>query len=92
MNSKEEFRIINDTQIDNELYIYSDDKKPLSITIKRGNTITITLKTQKFIINKEDIWEKNGTVNILLLLFYSLDLIFGNMADSVNLPYYINKK
>ncbi len=36
--------------------------------------------------------EKNGTVNILLLLFYSLDLIFGNMADSVNLPYYINEK
>lgn len=51
------FRIINDTQIDNELYIYSDDKKPLSVTIKRGNTIAITLKTQKFIINKENINE-----------------------------------
>lgn len=57
MNSKEEFRIINDTQIDNELYIYSDDKKPLSVTIKRGITIAITLKTQKFIINKENINE-----------------------------------
>lgn len=88
----EKFKIINDTQIDNELYIYSDNKKPVFISLRKGQTRTITLNTQKIIIEKEDVWVNNGTVNLFLLLFYSFDLFFGNMVDSVNLPYYINKQ
>lgn len=92
MNSSEKFEIINDTRIDNEFYIYSDNKKPIFISLKKENAHTITLNTKDFIIQKEDIWENKGDLNLFLLLFYSLDLIFGNMVDSINLPYYINEK
>lgn len=84
--------IINDTQIDNGFYIYGENKKPAFVYLKKGNTDTITLNTRKFTLKKEDIWEHGGAMNIFLLLLYSLDLIFGNMADSVNLPYYINEQ
>ena len=84
--------IINDTQIANEFYIYSNNKKPAFISLKKGDTYTITLNTQKFTFKKEDIWEPSDAMNLFLLLLYSLDLIFGNMADSVNLPYYINEQ
>ena len=84
--------IINDTQIDNGFYIYGENKKPAFVYLKKGNTETITLNTRKFTLKKEDIWEHGGAMNIFLLLLYSLDLIFGNMADSVNLPYYINEQ
>ena len=92
MNSSEKFEIINDTRIDSEFYIYSDNKKPIFIPLKKENAHTITLNTKEFIIQKEDIWENKGNVNLFLLLLYSLDLIFGNMVDSINLPYYINEK
>lgn len=92
MNSSKKFKIINDTQINNEFYIYSDDKKPMFISLKKGNEHTITLNTKDFVIKKEDVWGNNGDGNLFLLLIYSLDLIFGNMVDSVNLPYYINEK
>lgn len=92
MNSSKKFEMINDTQIDNEFYIYSNDEKPIFISLKKGNTHTITLNTKDFVIKKEDVWGNDGDVNLFLLLFYSLDLIFGNMVDSVNLPYYIDEK
>ena len=92
MNSSIKLKVLNDTQMDSGFYIYNNEKKPIFISIKKGNAYTISADIQKIFIKKEDVWENKGTMNFLILLLYSFDLIFGNMADSVNLPYYINEQ
>lgn len=85
--------IINDIGLDisfeiiigTRKYLYRSSNKSVFYELNYKESFTIRML-------KENIWEKKGKFNSFFLKLYSLDLTFGNLSDSENLPYSIDKQ
>lgn len=92
MVENESIVIINDTGLNVEYTINIDGNKTKVVSNDRKSIYPI-LQTDKDIflkIRKEDIWQEKHWTNVLLLVIYSFDLVFGNLAEEENLPFFID--
>lgn len=83
-------QITNDTLIDVEFYLKYASSKPIYVIIKKGCSYSVEKTEKELLVEKEDIWDSKHPLNFLMSVLYSFDLIFGNMMESVNLPYAID--
>ena len=75
-----------DVAVNERHYIYENNSQSTSYEINlKKNIVDIQLL-------KEDIWETKKTLNSFFLILYVLDLVFGNLSESNNLPFSINHR
>ena len=85
--------IINDIELDisfeitigNQKYLYKNSNKSEFYELSSQDEVTVRMF-------KENIWKQTGKLNYFFLKLYSLDLIFGNLAESENMPFSIDSQ
>lgn len=84
-------RILNDTEFEFENVIYINKKLCGLIAQRKEYEFTVTTEEQTQItIIKNDIWDNKKIVNYFLIIFCSLDFLFGGALDVNNMPIEIN--
>lgn len=84
--------IVNDTDLDISCDVIIDDKK--YFLQQDDKVVSYQIPPQKVIVNlhlfKEDIWKLKTRLNTFFLKLYIMDLTFGNLSESNNLPFSID--
>lgn len=86
--------IVNDIGIDIEYNMSIDGEYKQGLNSKKSKIYNYDVTESKTNVEinvfKEDIWENKHWVNVFFLIIYSIDIVFGNLMESENMPFSIN--